>query len=96
MFTIEDKPKILITLLFWIDDWTNIDVKAMWADSKFGLTHGREIEKLTIVGDTWWAKWLIRLARSFYALRVHYFPTAQFDQAWQWLHTKLETNSHPA
>jgi len=85
-----------VNLLFWVDDWKGIDVKAIWADIKFGLTHGRDIEKLTIVGDRWWAKWLTRLSRPFYAQRVHYFPTAQLDQAWQWLHTHTEANSHVA
>ena len=73
-----------------VDGLTGIGLRALWDDLKFGLTHGRDIERLSIVGDTRLARWLTTLSRPFYAQQVHYFPTAQMDRAWSWLRASAD------
>ena len=79
-----------VNLLLRVDGLTGIGLRALWDDLKFGLTHGRDIERLSIVGDTRLARWLTTLSRPFYAQQVHYFPTAQMDRAWSWLRASAD------
>ncbi len=74
-----------VRLLLEMDDFAGIDLKALWADLRFGVEHGRHVEKLAVVGDERWAGWLATLSWPFYARHARHFPTAAIDQAWEWL-----------
>jgi hypothetical protein len=56
-----------IRLLFDLSDFKWEKLEAWLADISFGLEFRHEIEKMAIVGDKTWEKWVIHLARPFYA-----------------------------
>jgi hypothetical protein len=63
--------------------WEKISV---WgADMKFGSTYRKKIDKMAIVGDKKWQKWLASIADPFYAREAKFFQTDESDAAWAWL-----------
>ncbi len=61
--------------------WEKVD--AWGADLRFGKKYHHSIERMALVGQHEWEKWLTRLAGPFYAQQARYF--ADVNQAWDWL-----------
>lgn len=67
-------------------DMTNFrweKVEAWGADLRFGREYHNSIERMAIVGQHEWEKWMTRLAEPFYAQQARYF--VDIDEAWAWL-----------
>lgn len=58
---------------------------AAWTDLKFGIQHASDFEKIAMVGDKQWEKWLTQLMKPFTSAEVRFFPTAEKDAAWTWI-----------
>jgi hypothetical protein len=52
-------------------------------DLRFGKKYHHSIERMALVGQHEWEKWLTRLAGPFYAQQARYF--VDVNQAWDWL-----------
>lgn len=74
-----------LRLLLDLAEFEGEEMKAWGADLKFGHEFRKKIEKMAIVGDKKWQKWLAALADPFYAREAQYFPTTERDAAWAWL-----------
>lgn len=74
-----------LRLLLDLEALAGEEVKAWGADLKFGHDFRKKIEKLAIVGDKKWQKWLTAVADPFYAREAHFFHTADRDAAWAWV-----------
>lgn len=74
-----------IRLLLDMEQFKGEEVEAWGADLKFGREFRKKIDKLAIVGDKRWEKWLTALADPFYAREAEYFKTDDRDAAWSWL-----------
>jgi hypothetical protein len=72
-----------VRLLLDLTDFHWEKVEAWAADLRFGKTYHNSIERMALVGNRQWEKWLTRLAAPFYAREAKYF--ADVDQAWDWL-----------
>ncbi len=59
--------------------------EAWGSDLKFGSEFKNKIDKMAIVGDKTWEKWMTQLAKHFYARDAKYFKSADIDKAWAWL-----------
>lgn len=70
---------------FEMEDFAGWTPTAAWADLKFDFKHANDIEKIALVGDEDWEKWLSRLMQPFTAAEVRFFKTAQREAAWQWI-----------
>jgi len=62
--------------------WTGA---AAWEDTKFGLRHYADIERIAIVGDRAWEKGMALLCRPFTAAKVQYFDVAEMAAAKEWI-----------
>jgi len=60
-------------------------VEAWISDLRFGSEFHNKIDKMAIVGDKSWEKWITHLAKPFYARDAKYFKSADIDKAWAWL-----------
>ncbi len=78
---IEEKGSIRVLLDLTGFHWEKVE--AWGADFRFGKEHHNSIERMAIVGNREWEKWLTRLAQPFYARQARYFSDA--DEAWTWL-----------
>ena len=63
--------------------WEKVD--AWGADWRFGKTFKKDIDKMAIVGDRTWERYVAKLAQPFYAKESHFFETD--GAAWEWLRT---------
>ena len=74
-----------IRLLLDMEQFAGEEASAWGADLKFGRTFRKKIDKLAIVGDKRWEKWLASLADPFYAKEATFFKVEERERAWAWL-----------
>lgn len=58
---------------------------AAWQDVKFGAKHFRAIERLALVGDKTWEKWMAIICKPFTTAIVRYFPKERAAEARAWI-----------
>ena len=73
-------------MLVQFHDFHGWDAGALWADIKFATTHCTAIERLALVGEKQWEKWMAVVCKPFTMAKVKYFDAAEMDQAKAWLH----------
>lgn len=59
--------------------------EAWGSDWKFGRDFHKKINKMAIVGDKTWEKWLATVAGPFYAVEAKFYQADDIDSAWAWL-----------
>jgi hypothetical protein len=74
-----------ISLLLDLREFKQQSVAAWWADLNVGFTYHKKIDKMAMVGDKTWEKWISKLADPFYAKKAKYFHPDDIDAAWKWL-----------
>ena len=74
-----------IRMLIDLSEFKWAKMEAWLEDLKFGLEFHTKIQKMAIVGDTSWEKWITHLAKPFYSMDAKFFHTADIDKAWAWL-----------
>ena len=74
-----------IRLLALFEDFHGWDVHAAWDDLKMGLKHYSDIERIAIIGDKAWEKWMTIICKPFTKATIHYFDAAQLADAWAWV-----------
>lgn len=74
-----------IKILFEMHDFHGWDMGAMWEDIKFATKHCTDVEKIALVGEKSWEKWMAMICKPFTLAKVKYFDTGQSDDARQWL-----------
>lgn len=74
-----------VCLLLDLQEFAGEEVKAWLPDLKFGHRFHDKIDKMAIVGDKRWQKWLAALADPFYADDAEFFRPEETDKAWAWL-----------
>lgn len=79
------KLRMLIELVDF-HGWT---LSAAWEDTKFGLRHFNDIERLALVGDQKWEKGMALFCKAFTTAKVKYFDISALDKARSWVR---ETN----
>lgn len=72
-------------MLAWFHDFDGWDAKALWDDIKFATTHCTKIDRLALVGEKSWEKWMATVCKPFTMATVKYFDASDIDAAWQWL-----------
>lgn len=80
----EDKIRMLIEL----QDFKGWTAGALWEDTKFGVRHFTDIERMAIVGDKKWEKTMAAFIKPFTAATVRYFDVADREQAESWIREK--------
>jgi hypothetical protein len=74
-----------IRMLAQFHDFHGWDLHAMWDDTKFAAKHLTEIERIALVGEKTWEKWMAKVCRPFTLAKIRYFDVAEIDQAWEWI-----------
>ena len=76
-----DKIRMLIELR----DFKGWSMGALWEDTKFGLSHFNDIDRLAIVGDKQWEKTMAAFVKPFTTATVKYFDLEALDVANAWI-----------
>lgn len=74
-----------VNLLAQFHDFHGWDLHALWDDIKFGTTHCNKINRIAIVGDKTWEKWMAIICKPFTLAKVRYFDVTDLDAAKTWL-----------
>ena len=75
------KIRVLVTM----HDFHGWDTGALWEDMKWNVKHFDHIERLAIVGEKTWHKWMTGFVRPFTTAQVRYFTLDQLGAARAWL-----------
>lgn len=83
-----------VRLLVHMDDFDGWgDLEALWEDAKLGAAHYRNVERLAMVGEEQWQRWVTRLTALFAPGEVRYFDQDDFDAAWGWIREGARTTA---
>lgn len=80
---IQDSGKIKI--LFIMHDFHGWEIGAVWEDIKFATKHCRDIERVAMVGEKTWEKWMATICKPFTMSSVKYFDVGEDEAARGWL-----------
>ena len=73
-------------LLYLLDEgFQGAEAGAIWDDTKLGLKHRNDFEKLALVGGSKWMDWLTKLCAKIMAGETKTFSSEQLQEAWDWL-----------
>jgi hypothetical protein len=75
------KIRILVTMREF-EGW---DAGALWEDLKWETRHFNDIERLAVVGEESWHKWMAGFCNAFTKAEVRYFTFDQLEEAHVWL-----------
>jgi len=79
---VADKGKI--RLLLMMDYPQQLTLKAVWDSVLFWTKHIEDIERLAVVGQKSWEKWIERLEQTFIKTQV-YYSQLSLEEALTWL-----------
>ncbi|RCV63456.1 SpoIIAA-like [Methanophagales archaeon] len=83
---VEDLVKQVGDISMLLDlEFDEVTMKAMESDLAFGRKFHKNIDKLAIVGDKKWEKWMASMANKIFAHEAKHFHTADMNAAWAWL-----------
>lgn len=74
-----------VRLMAQFHDFHGWDAHALWDDIKFATTHCMKFDKIALVGEKTWEKWMATVCKPFTMAKVQYFDAADIDKAWAWL-----------
>lgn len=74
-----------VRVLFDMTDFHGWDASAVWADTKFGLKHFSDIERLAMVGVERWQHGMAIFCKPFTTAAVRYFDQVDVAKARAWL-----------
>jgi len=75
-----------LSLYLLLEDVSDIEAGAFWEDFKFGLFHLNDFDKVAVVGDEMWMKWIRNFGKLFAApIEVNYYNTSNNEKALKWI-----------
>lgn len=74
-----------INMLIMMDDFHGWDAGALWEDIKWDAKHFNHVERIAVVGDQKWQKWMTTFCKPFTTAKVRYFDHGQVPEARAWL-----------
>jgi hypothetical protein len=79
-----------IRCLIEMIDFHGIELRALWDEIKFDISHARQIERCAVVGDRTWEAWLTKLSRPiFFNAEIRFFEQSEREKAWEWIEEGL-------
>lgn len=74
-----------VRMLVEFHDFHGWDAHALWDDTMFATTHCTKIERLALVGEKAWEKWMAVVCKPFTMATIRYFDASETDAAWKWI-----------
>jgi len=80
---IEKEGKARLMVIF--KDFHGWDAHALWDDIKFAAKHYSDVERIALVGDKKWEKWMAKVCMPFTKAKIKDFDIAEIQSAWAWI-----------
>ena len=74
-----------IRMLAQFHEFSGWDLHALWDDIKFSATHCTKVERIALVGDRAWERWMTGVCKPFTEATIRYFDSTELDAAQAWL-----------
>ncbi len=74
-----------LRLLYDLVNFHGWEAAALWDEIKFDVKHLSDIERMALVGDKTWKKWMAEFCKPFTRATVRYFPHDKVEEARSWL-----------
>ena len=74
-----------IRVLMVMRDFHGWDARALWEDIKWDVKHFNQVERVAMVGDKKWEKWMAAFCKPFTTAKVRYFDYEKLEEARSWL-----------
>jgi SpoIIAA-like len=74
-----------IRILAQFHDFHGWDLHALWDDIKFSTEYCFDVERIALVGEKAWEKWMATICKPFTMAKIKYFDASQIEAAWAWL-----------
>ncbi len=74
-----------INILFIMHEFHGWEMGAVWEDIKFATKHCSDIDKIAMVGESNWEKWMATICKPFTMASVKYFDVGEQQSAREWL-----------
>lgn len=83
-------------MLLVMEDFHGWDLGAAWDDLHFGVTHASKVERIAVVGEQAWQKWMIKLGKFFAPETLKYFDARERAEAERWVRlTNMKMSTAP-
>ena len=79
------KERGRVRLLLEMHDFHGWELAAAWEDTKFGMRHYHDIERMAMVGDKAWEKGMAMFCKPFTKAAINYFDLSEADAARAWI-----------
>lgn len=66
-------------------EFSNFSMMALWDDTKFGLAHWKDWEKIAVVTDVGWLRGIMWAFKWLIPSKFKLFLNAELEQAKQWI-----------
>lgn len=67
-----------------MENFERRNLDTLWQDLKFDTEYRDDVERLALVGDKQWEKWMSQLTKLFYS-NARFFEHSQNQNAWAWI-----------
>jgi len=74
-----------VRILFDMHDFHGWELGAAWEDLKFGVKHFKDVERLAMVGEKTWEKWMSSFCKPFTRAEVRYYDRSEAEAAKAWI-----------
>jgi ubiquinone/menaquinone biosynthesis C-methylase UbiE len=74
-----------IRILFEMEEFRGWKMAALWDDIKVDVRHLSAIDRLAMIGDRRWQRWMSNFCRPFTTAEIRYFDRAAADEARSWI-----------
>jgi hypothetical protein len=81
-----------VRLFIELENFHGWDLHAAWDDLMFNLKHYSDFERIAMVGDRRWEKWMANFCKPLTKAKVNYFDRSEVYAAWTWLLENDEDN----
>jgi hypothetical protein len=78
-----------ISLLFEMEGLLGRDAPQVLRELEMDFPSHRNVERVAIVGDETWEKWMDRLEGFFVGAEVEFYTVAHLAEAWSWVTGKV-------
>jgi len=72
-------------LLLDMCDFHGLEAAALWDDTRFGLTHRNDFEKMGVIGGPRWVEWGVKLAAMVVSGEIRSFSPGEREDALNWI-----------
>lgn len=85
-----------LNVLMEMRDFEGWDAGGLWEDIKFDVKHYDDVNRIALVGDKTWQKFMAPVCKPFTSAEVRHFPTSQLGEAEEWIGCTSPPAQEPA